>query len=88
MVPSQQQRRALPVAAIFGSATEKSLIQKQHIMKDAQQPRNLLIVETMMDAVMRAAEAVLVAEAEAVLVAEAEAVLGAEELLDDEIPKH
>ena len=86
MVPSQQQRRALPVAAIFGSATEKSLIQKQHIMKDAQQPRNLLMVETMLDAVISAAEAVLVAEAEVVLIAEA--VLVAEELFDDEIPKH
>ena len=87
MVPSQQQRRVLPVAAIFGSATEKSLIQKQHIMKDAQQPRNLLIVEeAMLDAVIGAAEAVLVAEA--VLLAEAEAVLLAEELFDDEIPKH
>ena len=86
MVPSQQQRRALPVAEIFGSATEKSLIQKQHIMKDAQQPRNLLIVEAVLGAVIRAAEAVLVAEAEVVLIAEA--VLVAEELFDDEIPKH
>ena len=82
MVPSQQQRRALPVAAIFGSATEKSLIQKQHIMKDVQQPRNLLMVEAVLDAVIRAAEA----EAEVVLIAEA--VLVAEELFDDEIPKH